>query len=209
MPLPSPETTLAFLLATVVVVAVPGPSVTYVVTRSVQHGTAAGLVSMLGLETAAAVHAGLSVAGVSALLHLVPMGVQLLSWVGAGYLVWLAALALRQARRAAVEAAVRVPERRRRLFLDGLLIDLLNPKTALFFLAFLPQFVDPGRGSAHAQIAVLGAAFVIVAGLCDSAYAVTAGRLSQRLRSSRRAQRWLAQASAAVYLALAVVAVVW
>ncbi|WP_156252327.1 LysE family translocator [Pseudactinotalea terrae] len=207
MPVPSPETTLAFLLATAAVVVIPGPSVAFVVARSVQQGTRAGLVSVLGLETAAAVHAGLSIAGVAALLELVPMGVQLLSWVGAGYLLCLAALALRRVRPPTSGGSLGAPVRRGRLFLEGLLVDLLNPKTALFFVAFLPQFVEPERGPATTQVALLGGAFVLVACVCDSAYALLAGRLSERLRASQSAQRRLAKISAGVYLALAVTAV--
>lgn len=206
MSLPEPGTMLAFVLATTAVVVVPGPSVTFVVTRSAQHGIAAGLMSVLGLETAAAVHAALSAAGVTAVLRVVPMGTQVVAWAGAGYLVWLAVRTLRQ-RRAVTGTAGALPARRHRLFLDALIVDLLNPKTALFFLAFLPRFVELGHGSAGMQLAFLGAVFVVIAALCDSAYAVLAGSFSERLRMSPRAHRLLGAISAGVYLALAAAAV--
>ncbi|MDR2999175.1 MAG: LysE family translocator [Microbacterium sp.] len=205
--MPSLEMLMAFAGATLLVVAIPGPSVAYVVARSTQHGRAAGLFSMLGLEAGAAVHAALAAAGVAALLALVPLGLEVVGWAGAAYLVWMAVRTVRE-RAAEQEDPGPIVPQRGRLFLDGLLVDLLNPKTALFFLAFLPQFVRPDRGPSAPQLAVLGALFVLIAAACDSTYAVLAARLTVRLRGSRTAQRRIALATAAVYVVLAVVVLV-
>ncbi|TQL67406.1 threonine/homoserine/homoserine lactone efflux protein [Nocardioides albertanoniae] len=203
----SSEVMLAFGAASLVTMLIPGPAVVYVVTRSVEHGRVAGLFSMAGLETGAAVHVLLSMTGIAALLRASATAFTLLTWVGAGYLLWLATRALLVRDRPRTEEVTAMPPRRRRFYVDGLLVDLLNPKTALFFLAFLPQFVDPRRGSVSLQVAVLGVIFVLIAGLCDGTYAILASRMSRRLRSSTRARRRLGWASAGIYLSLAVGAV--
>lgn len=205
--MPTPGVLLAFAAASIVIMVLPGPAVTYVVTRSVQHGPMAGLFSVLGLETAAVVHVVISTFGVSTLLEFLPMGLRLLAWAGAGYLVWLAIRDLLAMRAEVAPDTTPASPRRHRLFLDGLLVDLLNPKTLLFFLAFLPQFVDTEREHSGVQFAVLGLVFVVIAAACDSTYALLAGRLSKRLRTSHTAQRRLKLVSAAVYLTLAVVAI--
>lgn len=198
---------LAFAMASLVTVAVPGPAVVYVVTRSLEHGRSAGLYSMAGLETGAAVHVSLAAGGLAAVLRGSPVAITLIAWLGAAYLLWLAVQALRSARTEHASPASTTAPLRRRLYWDGLLVDLLNPKTALFFLAFLPQFVDPTRGSVPAQMALLGAIFVLIAAMCDTIYAVLAGQLAGRLRCSPRAQRRVGLATAGVYAALAAAAI--
>lgn len=206
MPIPSPGILLAFAIASLIVMVIPGPAVAYAVARSVEHGPRAGLYSVLGLEAAATVHVILAAAGISTLVQLVPMGLRVLAWAGAGYLVWLAIGELRTFRRKAAEATTPTSPRPGRLFLDGFLVDLLNPKTLLFFLAFLPRFIDPSRPSAM-QVAILGLIFVLIAAACDTGYALLAGRLSRRLRRRSDARRGLKVASAGIYLVLAGVAV--
>ncbi|MGO1974244.1 MAG: LysE family translocator [Propionibacteriaceae bacterium] len=206
MPIPSPGILLAFAIASVIVMVIPGPAVAYVVARSVEHGPRAGLYSVLGLEAAATMHVILAAAGISTLVQLVPMGLRLLAWTGAGYLVWLAIRELMTFRQKTEEAATPTSARPGRLFLDGFLVDLLNPKTLLFFLAFLPQFIDPNRPWAG-QVTALGLIFVLIAAGCDTGYALLAGRLSRRLRRTSGSRRGLKVASAGVYLALAGVAV--
>lgn len=205
--MPDGHVLLAFAAASMVTMVIPGPAVVYVVARSVAHGRIAGLYSMLGLETGAAAHVLLAIVGVAALIQASPTAFTALTWIGAGYLGWIAVRELLSLRESASGGPERSAPNPRRLYWDGVLVDLLNPKTALFFLAFLPQFVDPSRGSVSSQTAVLGAVFVVIACACDSTYAVLAGRLSSRLRTSVDAQRRLKIASASVYLALAVVAV--
>jgi threonine/homoserine/homoserine lactone efflux protein len=206
--LPSTPVLFAFLGASLAMLVIPGPSVVYVVARSLEQGRRAGLYSMLGLETGAAVHVLAAAVGLAAVLASSEVAFTAVRWAGAGYLVWLASKELR-ARRGVLRADLTPPGTAGplRLYADGVLIDVLNPKTAIFFLAFLPQFVDPSRGAAAAQLAVLGLLFVVLAGLVDSTYAVLAGRLSGRLRSSPQAQHRLRRATGSVYLALAGVAV--
>lgn len=209
--LPGSAALLGFLGASLATLAVPGPSVVYVVARATAHGRRAGLWSMAGLETGAALHVAAAAAGLAALLARSPALFDAVRWTGAAYLVWLGVRELRAARTVGAvtgDDGPASPPRRWRLFADGVLVDVLNPKTALFFLAFLPQFADPARGPVAAQLALLGGLFVGLAALVDSSYALLADRVSWRLRASDRARRGLGRASGGIYLALAGAAVV-
>jgi threonine/homoserine/homoserine lactone efflux protein len=193
--MPALESLLLFAVSTLAILVVPGPSVMFVVARTLEHGRAAGLVSMAGVETGALIHVAIASAGLSAIVASAPGAITALRWLGAAYLLCLAAGALRRHRPGGPPPA---PVPRRRLFREGLLVDLLNPKTALFFLAFLPGFVDPAQGPAGTQIAVLGLCFVALAALTDGAYALAAARLGRRAVGGRG----LARASGATYAAL-------
>lgn len=207
--LPSAPVLLAFLGATLATLAVPGPSVLYVVTRSTAHGRRAGLLSMLGLETGAALHVLAAALGLAALLARSPVAFDAVRWCGAAYLVWLGVRELRAARPGADRAdGAPPPVGRWRLYADGVLVDVLNPKTAVFFLAFLPQFVDPARSPAAGQLAALGLVFVALAAVVDSTYAVLAARMAARWRTSGRVRLVMSRAAGGVYLALAGAAVV-
>jgi threonine/homoserine/homoserine lactone efflux protein len=198
--MPTPDTLLLFAVSTLALLVVPGPSVLFVVARTVEHGRTAGLISMLGVETGALVHVAVASAGVSALVASSPTALSVLRWGGGAYLLWLGIQALRR-RRGLLAGAPAAPAAHAKLFRQGVLVDLLNPKTALFFLAFLPGFVHPEDGPVALQVAVLGACFVALATLTDGAYALAAARISRRVRRSR-----LAAASAGTYGLLGVVA---
>jgi threonine/homoserine/homoserine lactone efflux protein len=165
----------------------------------VEQGRRAGLVSVLGLETGALLHVAAASAGLSAIVASSPAAFAVLRYGGAAYLLWLAIRALR--RRDARSASARPPTPTARLFRDAVLVDLLNPKTALFFLAFLPGFVQEGHGPVALQVAVLGIVFVVLATITDGAYALAAARLTRPRRGGR-----FAVASAAVYTSLGVLA---
>lgn len=207
--LPSTPTLLAFVGASLIALVIPGPSVVYVVARSVEQGRRAGLWSMLGLETGAALHVLAATVGLAAVLASSELAFTVVRWAGAGYLCWLATKEFRAMH--AAHAADQAPVGKAgplRLFRDGVLVDVLNPKTAMFFLAFLPQFVDPSQGTAAAQFAVLGMLFVLLAATVDSTYALLADRFSRGLRSSTRARGRLSAATGSIYLALAGAAVI-
>jgi threonine/homoserine/homoserine lactone efflux protein len=200
---PSVATLLLFAGSTLVLLAVPGPSVLYVVARTVEQGRAAGLVSVLGLETGALIHVAAAAAGLSALVASSPTAFAALRYGGAAYLLWLCVRSLRRSR-AGAPAQPLGRASHRRLFRDGVLVDVLNPKTSLFFLAFLPGFVHAGDGPVALQVVVLGLVFVTLAALTDGAYALAAARVSRGVR--RRSPRPLALASAGAYGALGVLA---
>lgn len=203
--MPDPLTLSVFALATMGLLVIPGPTVMFIVARSVERGRGAGLVSMLGVETGALLHVVVAAAGLSALVASSPTALVVIKYAGAVYLGWLGLSALRHS--AAADTGAHASADHWSLFRQGVLIDLLNPKTALFFLAFLPQFVEPGHGSTAVQIAVLGCLFVTLAVVNDTVYAVAAGSLASRIRRSPGARRRLTTTSACVYLGLGVLVV--
>ncbi len=199
--MPSLTTLALFAASTLALLAVPGPSVLYVVARTVEQGRTAGLVSVLGLETGALIHVAAAAGGLSALVASSPTAFAVLRYGGAAYLLWLGVRTLRRSREDAPAALA--PASHARLFRDGVLVDLLNPKTALFFLAFLPGFVHAGAGPVALQVVVLGLVFVVLAALTDGAYAVATARIS---RGAGRNGRRVAGATAGTYGLLGVLA---
>ncbi|WP_408899480.1 LysE family translocator [Nocardioides sp. R1-1] len=184
-----PTQLLAFAAASVVLVGMPGPNIVYITTRSLAHGLRAGVVSVLGVETGTAVYAAATALGLSALIATSPTAFDALRYLGAAYLVYLAGRELARRGHDPGDGTETSRTPLRRVYLDGLLMNLLNPKVALFFLAFLPQFLSPDASGATAQVEVLalGIVTVLVALAVDLAYAVAAGLVGRRLRRRRRA----------------------
>jgi threonine/homoserine/homoserine lactone efflux protein len=199
-PVPDGSTLLLFVGASLALLAVPGPAVIYVVTRSLDQGRAAGMVSMLGVETGTFAYALAAAAGLTGLIAASEIGFTVVKYLGAAYLVYLGVRKLLE-REGPLEHLL---GRRSRLYLRGLLVQLLNPKIAIFFLAFLPQFVDSSRGPVALQILVLGALFTLLAVLSDGAYVLLAGAVGRWLRTGRRARLALAKVSGGVYVGLGV-----
>jgi len=194
-----------FVAAALVLLLTPGPAVLYIVTRSIDQGRRAGLVSMLGVHAGTLVHIAAAAAGVSALLAASATAFAVVKYLGAGYLIYLGVRKLVH-RAPVVSVDVPAPRRLRRAFLDGVVVNVLNPKTALFFLAFLPQFVDVSRGSPGAQTLVLGVIFVLLGIVTDGSYAVTAGTAALWLRGHPtflRREPWI---SGSMYIGLGVAA---
>ena len=208
--MPDASTFALFVAAALVLLVVPGPSVLYIVARSIEGGRTAGFVSVLGVQTGAILHIAFATLGLSAILASSAVAFSVVKWLGAAYLVWLG---LRQifGRDEGDDEVVVEPARLSRVFSQGVLVNTLNPKTALFFLAFLPQFVDPSRGAAWTQILLLGATFVILALCSDGLYALLSGTAGGWLRrkmkgaSFRRGQRFI---SGSILIALGAVAAV-
>jgi threonine/homoserine/homoserine lactone efflux protein len=197
---PAASTLLLFAGASLALLAVPGPAVLYVVTRSLDQGRAAGMVSMLGVETGTFAYALAAAAGLTGLIAASEIGFTVVKYAGAAYLVYLGVRKLLERE----EPQERLSDARSRLYLRGLLVQLLNPKIAIFFLAFLPQFVESARGPVAVQILVLGALFTLLAVLSDGAYVLLAGAVGRWLRTGRRARRALARVSGGVYIGLGV-----
>jgi threonine/homoserine/homoserine lactone efflux protein len=192
---------LEFLLSALVVLLIPGPGVLYIVARSVAQGRRAGLVSVLGLSAGALVHVAAATLGVSAILLTSAVAFGVVKFLGAGYLIYLG---IRVMLSAGDLPYVEVDSARsaRRLFTDGVIVSVLNPKIAVFFLAFLPQFVDAHRGAVTQQILVLGLLYVALALITDGAYAMLAGSVRHVL-AGRLVQGPLPRyASGAVYVGL-------
>ena len=178
--MPSLSTLPVFIAASIVLLVIPGPAVLFIVARSGSQGRRAGLVSVLGVHTASIVHVLAAVAGLSAVVVASSIAFTAVKVVGGFYLIVLGVKSLRSARRSSAVVAPTVrPEKR--LFGEAFVVSLLNPKVALFFLAFLPQFVQRGHGPIWTQTLVLGAIYILL-GLCsDSVYAVIGARLGTRL----------------------------
>jgi threonine/homoserine/homoserine lactone efflux protein len=205
LPLPDPGTLALFAGAAVLLLVIPGPAVLYIVAQSIEHGRSAGLVSMLGVQAGALVHVAAAALGLSALLVQSSVAFDVVKYAGAAYLIFLGLRKL-LARERFETTGERPPRRLDRLFAQGVVVNVLNPKTALFFFAFLPQFVDVSAGSVGLQIALLGVVFILIAIVSDGLYAVAAGTASDWLRGSRtfvRAERWV---SGTVLVALGVTA---
>jgi threonine/homoserine/homoserine lactone efflux protein len=194
-----------FVLAALALIVVPGPAVLYIVAQSIDGGRLAGLVSALGVALGGLVHVAAAAVGLSALLVSSATAFTVVKLAGAAYLIGLGLHTLLR-RREPPDATVPHERRLRRVFWQGAVVNVLNPKTALFFLAFLPQFVDPARGAVALQALVLGAVFVVLAVLSDSVYASAAGSLGDRWRSSARCRRRMSRTQGGVYVGLGAVA---
>jgi threonine/homoserine/homoserine lactone efflux protein len=190
--LPDASTLAVFAVAALVLLVIPGPAVLYIVSQSVSRGRLAGLVSMLGIQAGGLVHVAAAAAGLSALLVRSALAFSIVKYAGAAYLVYLGVRRL-LGREDGAAAGVPRERRLRRLFAQGIVINVLNPKTALFFFAFLPQFVDTDRGGVAFQILVLGLVFILLAIVSDGIYAVAAGSAAGWMRGRPaflRGERW-------------------
>lgn len=206
----------AFLLASLLLVAVPGPNLVYIVTRGVQDGRRAALVSALGVETGTLVHVLAAAGGAGTLITGHPLAFTVLRHAGAGYLAYLGVRALlgrpgpAAGTAEGAEGAEGVSPARRRLlrvYRDAVLVNLLNPKVILFFLAFLPQFLPAGlsAGQTRARMLLLGLVFLAVALVLDLGYALLGAALTGRLHGTPRRERRLSRLVGGVYLGLAAV----
>jgi threonine/homoserine/homoserine lactone efflux protein len=192
-----------FTVAALALLVVPGPAVLYVVARSVHQGRRAGLASVLGIHTGTLVHIAAATAGLSALVLSSAIAFTAIKIAGAAYLVGLGLWTL-FSRRSETEIALGGERAHRRTYAQGVVVNVLNPKTALFFLAFLPQFVDPSAGHATLQIAFLGLLFAALGLVTDSLWALAAGTAGGLLRGSRRFLRAQRYVAGSVYVGLGV-----
>jgi threonine/homoserine/homoserine lactone efflux protein len=204
--MPAPSALALFTVASLAMLVVPGPAVFYIVTRSITQGRSAGLLSVLGVHTGSVVHVAAATIGLSAVLASYATAFSMVKFLGAGYLIWLGVQKLRRRDDDDEELAAAAPASLARLFGQGVVVNVLNPKTAIFFLAFLPQFIDPHRGPVAAQTATLGCCFILLGLLSDGTYALLGGALGGRLRRSRTARRRLDRASGVAYIGLGVTA---
>lgn len=201
-----PASFAVFVAAALALLVTPGPAVLYVVTRSVEGGRLAGFVSCLGISAGGLFHVLAAALGVSAVLASSALAFTVLKLAGAAYLAYLGVRRLAAPVSAGIAPLEAGARPLRRLFLDGVVVNVFNPKAALFFLAFLPQFVAPERGPVALQMLALGLSFELLGFCTDSLYALTAGTASRVLRGHAgfaRAERYL---TGTTYLALGLAA---
>ncbi len=192
-----------FMGAALALLLVPGPAVLYITARSANQGRLAGLVSVFAIETANFLQAVAATLGLSAILLSSALAFDVVKYLGAAYLIYLGVRKL-LVREEAAESGEIKPESLSRIYWQGLVVNLLNPKTALFFFAFLPQFVDPSRGNVTAQTLLLGAIFVGMGIITDSSYALLTSSLADKLRGSRHFQKGQRYFAGLVYVGLGI-----
>jgi threonine/homoserine/homoserine lactone efflux protein len=202
MVLPDPTLYSLFAVAAVVILLIPGPAVVYILTRSVAQGRAAGFVSALGVGVGNMFHVVAATLGLSALLASSAVAFSVVKYVGAAYLIVIGIRRLLDGDED--DAEDRAPRSLRKIFAQGVIVNLLNPKIALFFLAFLPQFVDPARGGVAWQIFFLGLTLALIGIVTDSIYGVIGGSAGRLLRNSRRWRRSERYVSGGIYITLGV-----
>src|SRR5438270_2011341 len=199
--MPAPQTLALFMLAALALNLTPGPDMMYVTARSVSDGRRAGIVAALGIGAGTLVHVAALALGLAVLLAAVPLAYDALRIAGAVYLVVIGVQLLLRPRRAAAAAAL-PPSSLSTVFAQAVLTNVLNPKVALFFLAFLPQFVDPSAGPAAAQIVVLGLLFDVQGTMVNVAVALLASGTTRRLRANAGAVSLLQRLTGAIFVAL-------
>ena len=199
--MPSTHAFAVFVPAALLLLAIPGPAVLYIVATSVEGGRRTGLLSVAGVHLGSLVHVAAAVAGLSALIASSAIAFSTVKYVGAAYLV-LVGIRKWLERDEPAELPARPSRSGRRVFAQGVIVNVLNPKTALFFLAFLPQFVDRDR-TVWTQIAVLGLMWVPLGLLSDGTYALAGGTIGGFIRRRRRAVRY---ASGGIFVGLGALA---
>lgn len=192
-----------FVVAALALLVVPGPAVLYVVARSIHEGRRAGLASVVGIHVGTLVHIAAATLGLSALIASSALAFTAVKIAGAVYLVGLGVWTL-FSRRSEPDVALGGERNLRRAFAQGIVVNVLNPKTALFFLAFLPQFVDPNARHPAVQIAFLGILFALLGLVTDSLWALAAGTAGGVLRRSRRFLGTQRYVTGTVYVGLGV-----
>ncbi len=192
-----------FLMASLILLLTPGPAVLYIVARSVDQGRRAGLVSVLGIELANLTHAIAAALGLSAILWSSAAAFNVVKYLGAAYLIYLGARKLMSRAEARTDQPAE-PQSLRRIFSQGVVVNLLNPKVTLFFLAFLPQFVDRARGSISLQFLALGIIFVGMACITDGLYALASGTAAGWLKGNPAFLRFEKYFAGTVYIGLGV-----
>lgn len=192
---------LIFATAAISLLIIPGPAVTFIIARTVEHGRSAGFASELGILLASVMHTLLAALGLSAILLQSALAFSIVKYAGAAYLIYMGIQSLRSTP-VAVDPQNIEPASLTTIFRQGFVVNLFNPKGALFFFAFLPQFVSPERGSPTLQIIMLGLIFIGLALVSDSAYVVVAGAVRNLLSGNLRVARFQKNFAGVIYILL-------
>jgi RhtB (resistance to homoserine/threonine) family protein len=201
----SPEQFLIFLAAAVLLNVSPGADHVFILTRTIAQGRLAGFLSSWGVCTGAMIHVLAAAFGISAILAASATAFTVVKLAGAAYLIWLGIRALQSKGLAlSTDTAATPPATAWKIYRQGMVVDLLNPKVAVFFMAFLPQFVDPALGAAAWQMIALGAVVIAVALIWETFLIFGAGALSRRLRTQPSIAKWINRVSGATFIGLGV-----
>lgn len=202
--MPSSDALLTFAIASIVLFCIPGPAVAYIANRALVDGRSTAFASVAGLELGNLVHVMAATVGLSAILATSATAFTIVKWLGAGYLILIGLKTLTM--RPPTPAAGGVSITRRRAFAQGVVVNTLNPKVALFFLSFLPQFIEPDRGPAWLQSLALGTVFVLLGCLMDGLWAVLADTVRSFLVHGRAQNFVRRYVSGTMFVGLGIVA---
>jgi threonine/homoserine/homoserine lactone efflux protein len=201
--MPSTELLITFFITTALFAYIPGPAMLYAAAQTLARGRRAGFMATLGIHLGCYVHVVAAAAGLSIIFHAVPVLYMAVKLIGAAYLVWLGISLFRANGQGDAALATTDPKSGRRAFLESVSIEVLNPKTAIFFLAFLPQFIDPAAGfPVWLQFVVLGTIVNVIFSSADMVCVMLAGAIISRLRRSGSAQRLVQRAGGAMLVGL-------
>ncbi len=193
-----------FLTAAVLLNLSPGPDIAFILGQTVRGGRKAGFAAMAGIWTGAFCHVLLAAAGLSAILATSAVAFSIVKWAGAAYLIWLGLAALRSKGGSFTPDSTKIGMSPPTVLKQGVLVSLLNPKVAIFFLAFLPQFVVPGAGPTWAQLFLHGMLIIVVAALIEPPLVLLGERLTRSLRDNPKVGLWMDRTLAAIFVALGV-----
>ncbi|MBY0085735.1 LysE family translocator [Brevibacillus brevis] len=194
-----------FVIAASTLLIIPGPAVFYIMARSIDQGKKAGLVSVLGVSLGGSVHVLAGAIGVSAILMTSATAFHIVKYLGAAYLIYLGCKTLLSKADSTASDIPKAPRKKlRKIFYESALVEVMNPKTALFFLAFFPQFISPTAGSVTAQFLLLGTIFIILAFVSDGLYAFLAASMRKRIVGSRASSKVMNRITGYLYIALGI-----
>ncbi|WP_428539295.1 LysE family translocator [Profundibacter sp.] len=191
-----------FLTAAVVLNLAPGLDIAFILGQTVRGGRKTGFAAMAGIWTGAFGHVLMAAAGLSAILATSAVAFSVVKWVGAGYLIWLGIQALRSDGSGFIAEGIKSSTKLMPIYRQGVVVALLNPKVAIFFLAFLPQFVVQGAGPVWAQLFLHGSLIIVVAAFIEPPLILAGERLTNKLRSSPKFGLWLDRSLGAILVAL-------
>ncbi len=193
-----------FLTAAVLLNLSPGPDIAFILGQTVKGGRKSGFAAMFGIWTGAFGHVLMAAAGLSVVLATSAVAFSVVKWAGAAYLVWLGIQALRSDGGKFVAEGVRTDTRALPIYKQGVMVGLLNPKVAIFFLAFLPQFVVAGAGPVPAQLFLHGLLIIVVAGFIEPPLVMAGEKLTGKLRANPRIGLWMDRSLGAIFVALGI-----
>ncbi|GED22943.1 LysE family translocator [Halomonas halmophila] len=196
---------MAFLSTAVLLNLSPGPDMAFILGQTARHGRRGGVAAMFGVWSGAALHVAMAALGLSAILATSALAFSLVKWVGAAYLIWLGLqILLSRDSGDAPDVSVASTPKAGAIYRQGILVSALNPKVAIFFLAFLPQFVVPGAGPAALQLAFHGALIIAVAAAIEPPLVLLGARIARAMQSQKRLGRWLEKGLGGVFVGLGV-----
>ncbi len=191
-----------FLTAAVLLNLSPGPDIAFILGQTVRGGRQSGFAAMFGIWTGAFGHVLMAAAGLSVILATSALAFSVVKWAGAAYLIWLGISALRSGGGSFVSDEIKGATNLTSVYKQGAMVGLLNPKVAIFFLAFLPQFVVQGAGPIWAQMFLHGCLIILVAALIEPPLVIAGERLTSKLRGNPRIGLWMDRSLGAIFIAL-------